>query len=173
MDGPPAQSLGVEPVGHEVMKKPPRKRDEKILTYKLFKRVLQSAVCIIIGTLFIFVKEMVDGEITKRDTTMTFTCFVFFDMFNAVACRHTTKSIFEVGFFNNKMFNYAVGLSLLGQMCAIYLPFAQSIFNTEALSLSDLLFLLMISSTVFIADEVRKHYSKEKEYLSQGVFSQV
>ncbi|KAL6935418.1 High affinity Ca2+/Mn2+ P-type ATPase-like protein [Hanseniaspora guilliermondii] len=173
MDGPPAQSLGVEPVGHEVMKKPPRKRDEKILTYKLFKRVLQSAICIIIGTLFIFVKEMVDGEITKRDTTMTFTCFVFFDMFNAVACRHTTKSIFEVGFFNNKMFNYAVGLSLLGQMCAIYLPFAQSIFNTEALSLYDLLFLLMISSSVFIADEVRKHYSKEKELLSQGVFSQV
>lgn len=173
MDGPPAQSLGVEPVGHEVMKKPPRKRDEKILTYKLFKRVFQSAVCIIIGTLFIFVKEMVDGEITKRDTTMTFTCFVFFDMFNAVACRHTTKSIFEVGFFNNKMFNYAVGLSILGQMCAIYLPFAQSIFNTEALSLYDLLFLLVISSSVFIADEVRKHYSKEKELLSQGVFSQV
>ena len=173
MDGPPAQSLGVEPVGHEVMKKPPRKRDEKILTYKLFKRVIQSAVCIIIGTLFIFVKEMVDGEITKRDTTMTFTCFVFFDMFNAVACRHTTKSIFEVGFFNNKMFNYAVGLSFLGQMCAIYLPFAQSIFNTEALSIYDLLFLLMISSTVFIADEVRKHYSKEKEFLSEGVFAQV
>lgn len=173
MDGPPAQSLGVEPVGHEVMKRPPRKRDEKILTYKLFKRVLQSAVCILIGTLFIFVKEMVDGEITKRDTTMTFTCFVFFDMFNAVACRHTTKSIFEVGFFNNKMFNYAVGLSLLGQMCAIYLPFAQSIFSTEALSLYDLLFLLMISSSVFIADEVRKYYSKEKELLTQGVFSQV
>lgn len=173
MDGPPAQSLGVEPVGHEVMKRPPRKRDEKILTYKLFKRVLQSAVCILIGTLFIFVKEMVDGEITKRDTTMTFTCFVFFDMFNAVACRHTTKSIFDVGFFNNKMFNYAVGLSLLGQMCAIYLPFAQSIFSTEALSLYDLLFLLMISSSVFIADEVRKYYSKEKELLTQGVFSQV
>lgn len=173
MDGPPAQSLGVEPVGHEVMKRPPRKRDEKILTYKLFKRVLQSAICIIIGTLFIFVKEMVDGEITKRDTTMTFTCFVFFDMFNAVACRHTTKSIFEVGFFNNKMFNYAVGLSLLGQMCAIYLPFAQSIFNTEALSLYDLLLLLIISSSVFIADEVRKYYSKEKELLTQGVFSQV
>ncbi|CAI8508246.1 unnamed protein product [Hanseniaspora opuntiae] len=172
MDGPPAQSLGVEPVGHEVMKRPPRKRDEKILTYKLFKRVLQSAVCILIGTLFIFVKEMVDGEITKRDTTMTFTCFVFFDMFNAVACRHTTKSIFEVGFFNNKMFNYAVGLSLLGQMCAIYLPFAQSIFSTEALSLYDLLFLLMISSSVFIADEVKKVLFKRKRTIdSRSILS--
>jgi hypothetical protein len=24
---------------------------------------------------------------TARDTTMTFTCFVFFDMFNALSCR--------------------------------------------------------------------------------------
>lgn len=26
-------------------------------------------------------------SVTKRDTTMTFTCFVFFDMFNALSCR--------------------------------------------------------------------------------------
>lgn len=29
---------------------------------------------------------MVNGN-TARDTTMTFTCFVFFDMFNALSCR--------------------------------------------------------------------------------------
>ena len=30
---------------------------------------------------------MRDGKVTPRDTTMTFTCFVFFDMFNALSCR--------------------------------------------------------------------------------------
>jgi hypothetical protein len=30
---------------------------------------------------------MEDGVITPRDTTMTFTCFVLFDMFNALSCR--------------------------------------------------------------------------------------
>ena len=30
---------------------------------------------------------MKDGHVTSRDTTMTFTCFVFFDMFNALSCR--------------------------------------------------------------------------------------
>ncbi|KAL6941941.1 High affinity Ca2+/Mn2+ P-type ATPase-like protein [Hanseniaspora vineae] len=163
MDGPPAQSLGVEPVDHEVMKKPPRRRDDKILTSAVFKRLLLSAFWIIIGTIYVFIKEMTqDGVVTKRDTTMTFTCFVFFDMFNAIACRHTTKSIFEIGLFNNKMFNYAVGLSLLGQMCAIYLPFVQSIFDTEALSLGDLIFLLCLSSTVLISDEIRKFLLKRK-----------
>ncbi|SCU90837.1 LADA_0F06678g1_1 [Lachancea dasiensis] len=78
MDGPPAQSLGVEPVDHEVMQKPPRKRTDKILTVDVFKRLLQSAALIIVGTIYIFIKEMTeDGQITARDTTMTFTCFVF------------------------------------------------------------------------------------------------
>ncbi len=31
--------------------------------------------------------QMSDNKITPRDTTMTFTCFVLFDMFNALSCR--------------------------------------------------------------------------------------
>ena len=93
MDGPPAQSLGVEPVDHEVMNKPPRKRNDVILTQQVIKRVLQSAAIIIVGTMYVFIKEMTDGVITARDTTMTFTCFVLFDMFNALSCRHYSKLI--------------------------------------------------------------------------------
>lgn len=161
MDGPPAQSLGVEPVDHEVMKKPPRKRSEAILTKGLLKRVLQSATIIIIGTLYIFVKEMTDNEITARDTTMTFTCFVLYDMFNALACRHYSKSILKIG-LNNKMFNLAVAGSLLGQLCAIYVPFFQGIFQTEALYFSDLVHLVLLCSTVLIGDEIRKFYLSKR-----------
>ncbi|KAB5590661.1 hypothetical protein CTheo_5885 [Ceratobasidium theobromae] len=32
MDGPPSQSLGVDPVDHAVMRRPPRKKDEPIIT---------------------------------------------------------------------------------------------------------------------------------------------
>ncbi|CAH2350313.1 calcium-transporting ATPase 1 [[Candida] railenensis] len=162
MDGPPAQSLGVEPVDHEVMNKPPRKRNEKILTEVVIKRVLQSAAMIIVGTMYVYIREMTDNEITKRDTTMTFTCFVLFDMFNALSCRHQSKSIFEVG-MGNQMFNFAVLGSLLGQFCAIYVPFFQSIFQTEALYLSDVLRLLVITSSVFIVDEVRKYYFRKRQ----------
>lgn len=169
MDGPPAQSLGVEPVDEEVMNKPPRKRNDNVLTIQVIRRVLQSSIFVIIGTMFVYVCEMGDS-ITRRDTTMTFTCFVLFDMFNALACRSSTKSVFELG-FSNKMFNYAVGGSLLGQLCAIYVPFFQEIFQTEALSLGDLFYLILISSTVWIADEIRKYlYKKNNAYsfLSTG-----
>lgn len=167
MDGPPAQSLGVEPVDHEVMNKPPRKRNDVILTRQVIKRVLQSAAMIILGTLYVFVREMQDNVITARDTTMTFTCFVFYDMFNALACRHYSKSIFEMG-LGNKMFNFAVAGSLLGQLCAIYVPFFQSVFQTEALTLRDLLGLLVITSTVFFGDEVRKFLMRRKAQYVNG-----
>ncbi|KAG7663335.1 PMR1 [[Candida] subhashii] len=161
MDGPPAQSLGVEPVDHEVMNKPPRKRNDKILTKQLIHRVLQSAAMIIIGTLYIFIKEMTDNEITARDTTMTFTCFVFFDMFNALSCRHYSKSIFEMG-IKNQMFNFAVAGSIIGQLCAIYVPFFQSIFQTEALYFIDLVHLLILTSSVFACDEIRKYLLRRR-----------
>jgi len=48
--------------------------------------------------------------VTARDTTMTFTTFVMFDMFNALTCRSTHKSIFKIGFFTNRAFVYAIGL---------------------------------------------------------------
>ena len=157
MDGPPAQSLGVEPVDHEVMKRPPRSRSETILTKAVLGRILGTAVCIILGTVFICVKEMSDdGEPSTRDTTMTFTCFVLFDMFNALACRHSTKSIFKIGLFSNTMFNLAVGLSLVAQVCVIYVPVLQHVFKTENLSAFDLLLLTCLGSTVFIVDEIRK-----------------
>lgn len=156
MDGPPAQSLGVEPVDPEVLNQPIRRRESVILKPDVIKRILSSAGIIIIGTMFIFTREMRDKEITARGTTMTFTCFVFFDMFNALSCRHFTKSIFELG-LRNKMLNLAIAGSILGQLCAIYLPFFQSVFQTEVLSLSDLIYLFFISSTVFIGDEVRKY----------------
>jgi Ca2+-transporting ATPase len=163
MDGPPAQSLGVEPVDHEVMLKPPRRRDDKILTPAVVKRVLQLAAMIIVGTMYVYIREMnEDNDVTKRDTTMTFTCFVLFDMFNALSCRHQTKLIFEVGFTNNQMFNLAVGGSLLGQVCAIYVPFFQRVFQTEALSLGDLCYLVAVTSTVFLLDEARKWWLRGK-----------
>lgn len=37
---------------------------------------------------------MRDGKVTPRDTTMTFTCFVFFDMFNALSCRSQVNIYF-------------------------------------------------------------------------------
>jgi len=160
MDGPPAQSLGVEPVDHDVLKKPPRKVTDSMLDRPLIFSIVTSAVVIVIGTLCVFYAEMRDGKVTPRDTTMTFTCFVFFDMFNALSCRSQTKFIFEIGLFSNRFFLVAVVLSILGQLAVIYLPPLQYVFQTEALSISDLLYLTCLTSSVFLVSELRKLISR-------------
>ncbi|XP_046348725.2 calcium-transporting ATPase type 2C member 1-like isoform X3 [Haliotis rufescens] len=156
MDGPPAQSLGVEPVDHDVIRKPPRCVQDPIITRGLIAQILVSAFIIVSGTLWVFWREMSDNKITPRDTTMTFTCFVFFDMFNALSCRSQTKSIFQVGFLTNKVFLVAVGGSIIGQLLVIYFPPLQAVFQTEALHATDFLFLIALTSSVFVVSEIRK-----------------
>lgn len=74
-----------------------------------------------------------DG-VTARDTTMTFTCFVFFDMWNALSYRSQTKSVFQVGLCSNTFFLVAVGACVLGQLLVVYVPPLQGVFQTEALT---------------------------------------
>ncbi|KAI1802466.1 calcium-transporting ATPase type 2C member 1 [Daldinia bambusicola] len=160
MDGPPAQSLGVERVDPDVMSRPPRSRSEPVLTKALLQRVLTSAAIIMAGTMVVYTHEMLDGEVSRRDTTMTFTCFVLFDMFNALTCRSESKSVFrgEVGLFSNRLFNWAVSLSIAGQLLVIFFPWLQEVFQTEALAFFDLVRLVALASSVFWADEARKWY---------------
>ncbi|XP_029927832.1 calcium-transporting ATPase type 2C member 1 [Myripristis murdjan] len=156
MDGPPAQSLGVEPVDRDVIRKPPRNVRDSIITRSLIVKVLVSALIIVCGTLFVFWRELRDNVITPRDTTMTFTCFVFFDMFNALSSRSQTRMVHEMGLCSNRTFCYAVLGSIMGQLLVIYFPPLQSVFQTESLSIFDLLFLLTLTSSVCVVSEVIK-----------------
>lgn len=54
MDGPPAQSLGVEPVDGAIVKMPPRKAGDPVISRRLMSRVLSSGALIVIGTLWVF-----------------------------------------------------------------------------------------------------------------------
>ncbi|KAF7247723.1 Calcium-transporting ATPase type 2C member 1 [Varanus komodoensis] len=158
-----AQCLGVEPVDKDVIQKPPRNVKDSILTRNLIVKILVSSIIIVCGTLFVFWRELRDNVITPRDTTMTFTCFVFFDMFNALSSRSQTKSVFEIGLCSNKMFCYAVLGSIMGQLLVIYFPPLQKVFQTESLSILDLLFLLGLTSSVCIVAEIIKKVERSRE----------
>ncbi|GAB7360838.1 hypothetical protein MBLNU230_g0824t1 [Neophaeotheca triangularis] len=178
MDGPPAQSLGVEPVDPALLTLPPRSRNARVLTPQLLKRVLQAATIILLGTLSTYVTNLTSSDlalhsVSDRDTTLTFTQFVLFDMFNALACRSASKSILlgEVKFTGpdgNRMFNLAVAGSLLGQAAVVYLPPLQRVFQTEALGFLDLVGLVAMGSLVFWVDEGRKWWERRKRGRGYG-----
>lgn len=178
MDGPPAQSLGVEPVDPALLTQAPRPRNASVLTPRLIRRVLQSAAIILIGTLTTYVsnltaEDLLAHSVSARDTTLTFTQFVLFDMFNALTCRSTTKSVLlgEVRFRGrrgNKMFNYAVLGSLCGQLLVVYFPPLQGVFQTEALSFTDLVRLVAMASMVLWVDEGRKWWERRQKRTRMG-----
>ncbi|CAM9848835.1 unnamed protein product [Chrysoparadoxa australica] len=162
MDGPPAQSLGVEPVDDVVVRRPPRRPHDPIITQHLLFRVLSSALFIVVGTLWVFWTEMQDGEVinlffvTRRTTTMTFTTFVMFDMMNALCCRSADRPVYSMNLLSNRPFCYAVGGSILAQMFVVYFPPLQEVFQTESLNWGDLLKVLLIASSIAVLDSVRK-----------------
>ncbi|KAL7636831.1 UNVERIFIED_CONTAM: hypothetical protein RMT77_012589 [Armadillidium vulgare] len=170
MDGPPALTLGMEPIDEDIKEQPPRDTSKNLITPTLIRNCLVSAAVIICGTLWVFRSEMMDGVVTARDTTMTFSCFVLFDMFNAMSCRSVTKSILEIGFTTNWYLFIAMAATVGCLLCVVYVPFLQYIFQTQALHVVDWLYLLCLTSTVLVVSEVRKYFdrkSKGKSFISK------
>lgn len=157
MDGPPAQALGVDPSRREVMNLRPRRKDSSVLSRNIHVRVLFSAACIILGTLFIYAYEISDGSMSRRDQTMTFTGFVFLDLVSAIQNRGVTTPLAR-----NRMLFVTVSVSFLCQLALIYVPILQHIFQTEALSFADLFALLAIAGTSFAAHEVRRIWERKQ-----------
>lgn len=169
MDGPPAQSLGLEPADSELTKGKPRSPGQKLLTRGIVSRILLNAFLILCGTFYILTRELEDDILTDRERTLTFTCFVVFDMMNALACRSQRKSILDLP--HNKPLNIAIGLSLLGQLLVIYWPPLQSVFQTEALSLSDIILLIFIGSSVLVSSEILKYKLRLKRKKDQKLLN--
>ncbi|AXV39616.1 calcium-transporting P-type ATPase, PMR1-type [Methanobacterium sp. BAmetb5] len=145
MDGPPAQSLGVEPPEKGVMERPPLK--EEIIPRKNLIKIVTAGVVMTVGTLALYSYMLSTGTELNRAMTMAFTVFVMYQIFNVFNCRSD-------GGFSNKVLFIAVGASLLLQIAVIYLPFLQGIFRTTALGLFDWVVILLIATTIFVSDWV-------------------
>ena len=161
MDGPLAQSLGVEPLlpGNAVIDSPPRRRDDDIVTRALVLRALSSGGVIAFGTLGVFLFALDpqgDADSMGRALTMTFSTFIAFDMFNAYACRDAALTVADMRFTSNPAFMGALTFSVMSQFLLVYAPHLQSIFHTQALSWVDVLTVVAVSSSVLVVDTLRK-----------------
>ncbi|KAH9036226.1 calcium-transporting ATPase [Lactarius pseudohatsudake] len=148
MDGPPSQSLGVDPIDHDVMRKPPRKKDEPIISRRILSRVAFSASVIVVGTLFVYYFALSDDQrMSRRDQTMTSVSAI---QNRGLGC----------GLTQNRMLVVTVAISFLSQLGLIYIPFMQAIFQTSALPLDDLLLLFALAATSFVTHEGRRRYER-------------
>ena len=93
MDGPPAMSLGVDPVSPDAMRRRPRPAHERILTRPRLVRILLASAVMAAGTLLVLANAPGPEPQLGLPTvagTMAFVTFVFFQVFNLLgrALRH-------------------------------------------------------------------------------------
>ncbi|MCP4424771.1 MAG: cation-translocating P-type ATPase [Chloroflexi bacterium] len=160
-DGLPGLALAVESGERGIMKRPPFHPKESIFSRGMGQRILW------IGILMGLV-ALVPGYLYWRMDpngpwqTITFTTLTLAQMGNALAIRSNTDSIFSIGFFSNRLMLVSILLTFGLQLALIYVPFLQTFFRTESLSLRDLLISLAISSVIFIVVELEKWMRRRK-----------
>ena len=161
-DTGPALAVGVDPVDHAVMKRPPRRRDERVIDAEMWFNIGFIGLVMAIVTLGVMDLYLPGGLIAQAATgdialaqTMAFTTLVFCQLFNVFNARSEHTSAFY-HLFTNRWLWLAVLLSLVFQVAVIYIPVLNTAFSTTPLSLTDWGIALGLGSMVLWAEEVKK-----------------
>jgi len=88
--------------------------------------------------------------------TIAFTTLAAFLWLQAFNTRAASRSIFSVGLFTNRWVLLGVGIAIILQIGAVQSPIGQMLFNTIGLSLGDWLLIILVSSSIWVADELLK-----------------
>ncbi|MEM2099407.1 MAG: HAD-IC family P-type ATPase [Candidatus Bathyarchaeia archaeon] len=154
-DGLLDKFLAMEPKEKGVMERPPRKPKERIINRDIMLNIAYVGVFMAIGTLWMFITGYNSGGL-QRAQTLAFTTIAMFQVFNALNCRSRTVSIFKLGLTTNKYLLGGIAASVSLQVLATLLPPLQIALGTISLSYMDWLIIILVSSSVLIADEIRK-----------------
>ncbi len=145
MDGPPAQSLGVEPPESDIMLRKPERED--ILPRRNLLRIILAGAVMAAGTLGLYMYMLSSGAGIERAMTVAFTVFVMFQIFNVFNCKSRTG-------LSNRTLIIAVLASLVLQVLVIYLAPLEGIFRTVPLSAVDWVLIVMVASLILILEAV-------------------
>ena len=147
MDGPPAQSLGLEGPEEDIMRRPPEKGE--IIDKKTMIKILISGIVMTIGTLGLFIYELNTGEadVKTKAITIAFTVFVLYQLFNALNYRSSSK-------IRNTVLWLSLLASFVLQILVIYVPFLQTIFRTCAIGMFDWILIIIVSAIILVTDKL-------------------
>ena len=167
-DAAPALAMGVDPQTEDVMRRSPRKTNERVIDAVMWGDILFIGFVMAAVTLIGMDMHLSGGLFTDRSTgalgheaqmvearTMGFTILVFAQLFNALASRSHLQSAF-VGLFSNRWLWGAIGLSVVLQLVVIYVPLLNTAFGTTPLSPMAWLECVGLAAFVLVASELRK-----------------
>lgn len=158
-DGLPALSLSFERAEKDIMSRPPRHPQESVFSDGRSLHIIWVGLLMTGVALFIQSWAMRNG---LNWQTMVFNFLCLIQLGHVLAIRSEKQSFFSIGIFSNKMTIGAVLISLLLQSAVTFIPFFQSVFKTEALTINEFILVGIASSLIFLVVEFQKTILRRK-----------
>ncbi len=156
-DGAPALALGLETGDPDIMERPPRPVHEPIINRLMTLGISVQTVAITAVVLAAFyLGRMWEPGNPFLAGTMAFVTLSASELARAYTARSERASLFRLGVFSNKYMQYAVVLSVVLLLSAVYVPFLQPIFDTVPLGAREWSVILPLLLAPSVAAEVTK-----------------
>lgn len=153
MDGPPALTLGLEPIREDLLKHPPTKRNANIISQKMLIRIFANGIFISIVFMLQHFTNFLGATQTEKATVL-FTLFVLFQLFNAFNCRELDDTPMFKNLLNNKLM---LGVFLIVLVLQILITqVGTAVFETTPLSAAMWGKMLLTAFSVVVINEIWK-----------------
>lgn len=137
----PAIALGMEPAEKDLMEHKPRGRNSNLFSGGVFSSIIYQGILEAATVLFVYWSAIQWPVHTTYDAihsdalTMAFATLGLMQLFHAFNVKSVHQSLFKVGPFRNRAFNWAILLSFVLMMVIIVVPGLNDVFRVAHLDL--------------------------------------
>ena len=168
----PALALGAEPPDPEVMHRPPRRRDERLVTWPLVTRAylwlgmweaaaaMLAFFCVLWAAGWTYGQRIARGDALwpgyVQATTACLATIVVVQVVNLFLCRSDRQSAFRMPIWGNPLLVVGIGVELATILAIVYTSLGNALFGTSPLPLWNWLIGVPVAMGMFAAEEGRK-----------------
>ncbi len=153
MDGPPALTLGLEPIREDLLNRAPTKRESNIVSKGMLSRIACNGIFVSIVFMLQAMGNILGGK-PEEQYTILFTLFVVMHLFNAFNSRELTDTSIFKNLLNNRLMLLVFGLTFLLQV--IITQYGGIFYGTIPLSLAMWMKIIGLGLLVILVSEVFK-----------------
>ncbi|MGT2948245.1 cation-translocating P-type ATPase [Streptococcus devriesei] len=158
----PAIALGVEPAEPGVMKHKPRGRKSSffsggVMGAIIYQGLLQTLLVLgVYGWSLLYPEHSAMRDIHEDALTMAFATLGLIQLVHAYNVKSVYQSVFKVGLFRNKLFNWSIPLAFIILMVTIVVPGFNKFFHVAHLSVTQWLAVITGSLLMLVIVEIVK-----------------
>lgn len=150
-------ALAFEPTEENTMQRPPRSRNEALLSGGLLWHIVLVAGLFLAGVFGMYEYAMIKGYSEALSRTIAMNTLVVLEIFHLFFIRNMYgTSLNRKSVLGTRVVWAAVIAVTIGQFAITYVPWLQTIFETQAISVSDGFLIIIVGVIMFSIIEIEK-----------------